>query len=75
MRSPFENVVGLVAHLSIVAECPIDEGHDGTFARNCECGHALRATLVVAKKGYDPNSLYLDHTHAPPNTRRERARR
>ena len=26
---------------------PLDEGHDGPVARNCECGHVLRATLVV----------------------------
>ena len=26
---------------------PLDEGHVDPVARNCECGHVLRATLVV----------------------------
>ena len=37
---------------------PLDEGHDGPVARNCECGHVLRATLVVVKRALIP-ILYL----------------
>ena len=37
---------------------PLDEGHDGCFASNCECGHVLRATLVVVKRAMIP-ILYL----------------
>ena len=37
---------------------PLDEGHGGRLARNCECGHVLRATLVVVKRALIP-ILYL----------------
>ena len=37
---------------------PLDEGHGGRSARNCECGHVLRATLVVVKGALNP-ILYL----------------
>ena len=46
-RSSFENVVRLAVHLSLVAECPSTRGTMAPVARNCECGHVLRATLVV----------------------------
>ena len=57
-RSSFENVVRLAVHLSLVAACPSMRGHGGRSARNCECGHVLRATLVVVKRALIP-ILYL----------------
>ena len=57
-RSSFENVVRLAVHLSLVAECPSTRGTMAPVARNCECGHVLRATLVVVKRALIP-ILYL----------------
>ena len=37
---------------------PLDEGHEGRSARNCESRHVLRATLVVVKGALIP-ILYL----------------